>query len=177
MTASSVQSTRGAEVYSEEHCIFECSGEVFAASLSAVREVLSGKLPTPVPQAPPALIGLVELHGDVLPVLQLCTLLGIAPRPCTPANPIVVLSSRNALIGVVVDRVRHVSAIDPASLTPCTHKFYRGWYPGMTPRIAVLDVDGLASHSLRTVAVHLRHALPGVTRSPRSDDRGPLGSN
>src|ERR1700690_676758 len=56
----------------QDHCIFECGPQVFAIELAAVREVLSGKLATPVPQAPPALVGVVDLHSDVLTVVQLC---------------------------------------------------------------------------------------------------------
>lgn len=171
MTATTLQSGPSDERVraTQDHCVFECSGQVFATSLGAVHEVLSGKLATPVPQAPPALVGVVELHGDVLPVVQLGTLLGIATRPYTPANPIVVLSSHDTKIGVVVDRVRHVRAINPDSLTSATHDFYRGWCPGTTPPIAVLNADALVAHAVRTVAAHIQNALPGTT--------GPLGSS
>lgn len=145
----------------EEHCIFDCGEQVFATALGAMREVLSGKLATPVPQAPPELVGIVELHGDVLPVVQLCTLLGIAARPYTPANPILVLCSHETKIGVVVDRVRHVRPIEPTALTVATHDFYRGWCSGTTPPIAVLNVDAVVTHALRTVVAHLQSALPG----------------
>jgi chemotaxis signal transduction protein len=160
----------------EDHCVFECGGQVFATSLAAVREVLSGKLATPVPQAPPALVGVVELHGDVLPVVQPTTLLGMVTRPYTPADPIVVLSSRDVKIGLAVDRVRHVRAIDPTSLTSATHDCYRGWWAGSTPPVAVLDVDAVVSRAVRMVAAHLQDDLPGAARSPRRD-RGPCGSS
>jgi len=155
----------------EDHCVFECSGRVFAISLAAVREVLSGKLATPVPQAPPALVGVVELHGDVLPVVQPTALLGMVTRPYTPADPIVVLSSRDVKIGLAVDRVRHVRAIDPTSLTSATHDCYRGWWAGSTPPVAVLDVDAVVSRAVRVVAAQLQDALPGATRSPGTDGR------
>jgi purine-binding chemotaxis protein CheW len=153
----------------EDHCIFECSGRGFAAALSAVGEVLSGKLATPVPQAPPALVGVVELHGDVLPVVQPSALLGMVARPYTPADPIVVISARDIKIGLAVDRVRHVRAIDPTSLTSATHECYRGWWTGPTPAIAVLDIDALVNRAVRIVAAHLQDSPPGSTRNPRKD--------
>jgi chemotaxis signal transduction protein len=153
----------------EDHCVFECSGRVFAISLAAVREVLSGKLATPVPQAPPALVGVVELHGDVLPVVQPTALLAMVTRAYTPADPIVVLSSRDIKIGLAVDRVRHVRAIDPTSLTAATHDCYRGWWAGSTPPVAVLDVDAVVRRAVRMVATHLQDALPGATGGPRRD--------
>ena len=182
MSDTSTQSGAGAEQLGvpagEEHCIFECNGQVFAVGLNAVREVLSGKLATPIPQAPPALVGVVELHGDVLPVVQLSTLLGRATRPYTPASPIVVLSSHATKIGVVVDRVRPVHTIAPASLSSATHDLYRGWYAGTLPRAAVLNVDALVTHALRTVAAHLQNAVPGTTsRVARTDGTSPLSSS
>ena len=158
----------------EDHCVFECSGQVFAASLGAVHEVLSGKLATPVPLAPPALVGVVELHGEALPVVQLSALLGIATRPYTPANPIVVLSAHDNKLGVAVDRVQHVRSIDRNSLTSATHAFYRGWCRGVTPAVAVLDAEALVTHALRTVAARLENVLPGATR--RAADADGTGS-
>jgi len=162
----------------EEHCIFECNGQVFAVGLNAVQEVLNGKLATPIPQAPPALVGVVELHGDVLPVVQLGTLLGMATRPYTPASPIVVLSSHATKIGVVVDRVRPVHTIAPASLSSATHDLYRGWYAGTMPRAAVLNVDALVTHVLRTVTAHLHNTVPGtISRTPQTDGASRLSSS
>ena len=162
----------------EEHCIFECNGHVFAVGLNAVREVLSGKLATPIPQAPPALVGVVELHGDVLPVVQLGMLLGMPTRPYTPANPIVVLSSHATKIGVVVDRVRPVQTIAPALLSSTTHDLYRGWYAGTVPRAAVLNVNALVTHALRTVATHLHDSGAGTaSRTLRTDGANSLSSS
>lgn len=147
----------------EEHCIFECSGQVFAVGLGVVREVLSGKLATPIPQAPPALIGVVDWHGDVLPVVQLGTLLGTTIRPYTPASQIVVISSHGSTMGIVVDRVRSVGAIDGASLRPASHHLYCGWFMGTTPAVAVLNASALVTHAVQTIAAHLHEALSRPT--------------
>ena len=161
----------------DDHCVFECGAQVFATNLGAVREVLGGKLATSVPQAPPALVGVVELHGDVLPVLQLSTLTGIAARPYTPVDAIVVLSSRDVRIGIAVDRVLPVRTIDPASLTTSRNDLYKGWYAGTTPPIAVLNADALVAHAVRTVVAHLKSApLDPAYRRSRPDDGGPVGS-
>lgn len=148
-----------------DYCIVECSGQVFAAGLSAVREVLSGKLATPVPQAPPALIGVVELRGDVLPVVQLSALLGIPTRAYTPANPILVLSSHDARVGVVVDRVRHVRAIESVAITATKHDLFSGWCTGTTPRVGVLNADALVAHAMRTIAASFQPGFAGTHAS------------
>jgi len=167
---SSAESTR--EVLgAEEHCVFECSGHVFAIALSAVCEVVSGKLATSIPQAPPVLIGVVELHGDALPIVQLATLLGTPARPYTPASQIVVLCSEDTRIGAVVDRVHPLRVIDYTSLTPTEHHLYRGWWREATTRIAVLNPAALVVQALETVAYHLQHACGGITLRTRRTNR------
>lgn len=160
-----------------DHCVFECGAQVFATSLGAVREVLSGKLATPVPQAPSALVGVIELHGDVLPIVQLSALIGVEARSYTPADAVVVLSSREARVGIAVDRVLQVRVIDPAALTLSNRDIFKGWYTRTTPRIAVLDADALVSHALQTVITHFRNALPDPRqRRSRRDASDPVSN-
>ena len=147
----------------EEHCVFECGGLAYAITLSAVREVVSGKLATPIPQAPPVLIGVVELHGDALPIVQLATLLGAPARPYTPASQIVILCGADTRIGAAVDRVRPMRVIDHTSLMPAEHDLYRGWWREATTQIAVLDAAALVTHAVQTVATHLLGACGGIT--------------
>src|SRR5215207_7095541 len=49
---------------------FEVRGRRCALPISEVREVLPSPPITPIPSAPPALRGLVPVHGQVLPLLD-----------------------------------------------------------------------------------------------------------
>lgn len=55
---------------------FEVRGRRCALPISEVREVLAAPPITPVPSAPPALRGLVPVHGQVLPLLDVGPQLG-----------------------------------------------------------------------------------------------------
>jgi chemotaxis protein histidine kinase CheA len=50
--------------------------ERYAVELTAVREVLVAPAPTPLPGAPPTVLGVVNLRGEVVPVLDTAALLG-----------------------------------------------------------------------------------------------------
>ncbi len=50
--------------------------ERFALELTAVREVLVDPAPTPLPGAPPTVLGVVNLRGEVVPLLDTAALLG-----------------------------------------------------------------------------------------------------
>lgn len=51
----------------------------YGIELTDVREVVPDPLLTPVPGAPPAVLGVANLRGEVVPVLDTAALLGLAP--------------------------------------------------------------------------------------------------
>jgi chemotaxis signal transduction protein len=109
----------------------------------------------------------------VLPVIQLSILLGMPARPYTPAHHILVLSSNETRIGLVVDRVRSVRAIDPAQIATYAGgmppaQLRRGvWASTMGP-VTVLNPDQLVAQALQMAKFHFQHALPGRPDVPAS---------
>lgn len=150
----------------QDYCIFTRSGRDFALNVSAAREVLTGEPATPVPQAPPALVGVLNLRGEVLPLVQLDSLLGIATRPYTAGDQIVVLSTVDMDIGLVVDRVRDVRAIDNGEVTeypsdtPAYH-LCRGYWASPTGLVAVLDPQKVIREAVKAVSLRFQQRVPG----------------
>jgi purine-binding chemotaxis protein CheW len=70
----------------------EVAGAAYGLAVADVQEVLTYRTPTRVFHAPPALAGITSLRGEVLPVIDLASLLegGGEPRP-EPAEPRVVV--------------------------------------------------------------------------------------
>lgn len=151
----------------QDYCIFTRSGRDFAVSVSAAHEVLAGEAATPVPQAPAALVGVLNLRGEVLPLVQLDSLLGMPPRPYVAGNQIVVVSSAEiGDVGLVVDRVRDVSSIDPKEITSCPagepgHRLCRGDWRSQTGVVAVLDAEKLVAEAVKTVSVRFQQRVSG----------------
>lgn len=154
----------------QDYCIFTRSEREFAASVTAAREVLTGEVATPIPQAPAALVGVLNLRGEVLPLVQLDSLLGIPTRPYTPGDQIVVLSANDVDIGLVVDRVRDVRAIAPTDITaypdgsPTAH-LCRGYWSSPTGLVSVLDPTKLIDAAVRAVSTRFQQRL---SESPAS---------
>jgi purine-binding chemotaxis protein CheW len=72
----------------------------YALELRAVREVLAGPDPTLLPGAPPAVRGLINLRGTIVPLLDLSVLLGMGPMAApyaavadTPGGPAALTAS------------------------------------------------------------------------------------
>lgn len=102
----------------QDYCLFTRGPREFAISVSAAREVLTGEAATSVPQAPPTLVGVLNLRGAVLPLVRLDSLLGMPTRPYAATGHILVLTNDAIEIGLVVDRVRDVRSIDSAAIEP-----------------------------------------------------------
>jgi chemotaxis signal transduction protein len=75
-----------------------------------VREVLPLVDPTPMPSWPPHVLGVIELRGELMPLVDVAEVLGQPARPVSPAQRILVLSLPERTLGVLVDTVEGVAS-------------------------------------------------------------------
>lgn len=81
--------------------------EAYGLPVESVREITELGEVTPVPGSAAAVLGVSDLHGQVLPVFDLARVLGI-PRDSSPPR-IVVTEYTDCLAGLAVDEVTDVS--------------------------------------------------------------------
>jgi len=94
-----------------ELLIFSLSGETYALETSAVREVVRFTDFTVVPGAPPLLLGVTNVRGQILPVFDLRRLAGIAPKGLTDLSRLLVLGDEREELGLLADDVREVKVM------------------------------------------------------------------
>ncbi len=99
--------------------IFHSAGEMFAVPLEQVKEIIRVPDVVRMPLSPPALMGLANLRGTVLPVLDLRHLFGLPPVLADDASRVVVLDHGHP-VGLMVDRVANVVTVDRERLEPVT---------------------------------------------------------
>ena len=99
--------------------IFHSAGEMFAVPLAQVKEIIRVPNVVRMPLSPPALMGLANLRGTVLPVLDLRNLFGLPPVLSDDASRVVVLDHGHP-VGLMVDRVANVVTVDRERLEPVT---------------------------------------------------------
>jgi purine-binding chemotaxis protein CheW len=94
-------------------------GEVrYAVSISRVRE-LTNPLPlVALPHAPPAVIGVAEYRGEVVPVVDLRLRFGLPPAPETRRTKWIVLDYNERFVALVVDAVVEVFGTGGSELRP-----------------------------------------------------------
>lgn len=92
--------------------VFAIGATRYAVELRWVREVVTLGFVTAVPTAPPALGGICNLHGTILPVLDVSALLDQpAGPPARQGDGALVIEADGVLCGLRVDQVDHVATL------------------------------------------------------------------
>jgi chemotaxis signal transduction protein len=86
-------------------CVVMLGGRPFAVDVTDAREVVLLDVTTPVPGAPAALVGLMNLRGSVLPVLEARPLLGLPVRAAVGRPRALVLADADRRAGILIERV------------------------------------------------------------------------
>ena len=91
-------------------CLISLGGELFAMDLGHVSEVFEVDSITPVPGAPPSLVGVANLRGTVIPLADLRPSLGLSARDSSLKYAVVVRHG-NQQIGILVDTVPEIRTV------------------------------------------------------------------
>jgi purine-binding chemotaxis protein CheW len=99
---------------------FKLGDELFAANVSKVIEILEIPKITKVPRSPDFMRGVINLRGNVLPVIDSRCKFGLPLAEDTVNTCIIVMNvdivSQNITLGLIVDAVKEVIDIDAASI-------------------------------------------------------------
>lgn len=92
--------------------VFTIGGVRYALELRWVREVVSLGFVTGVPTAPAALSGVCNLHGTILPVIDVASLLDQPPGPgARQGDGALVLELEGVVCALKVDQIDHVASL------------------------------------------------------------------
>jgi purine-binding chemotaxis protein CheW len=93
-------------------CIFLLAGERFAVDVASAREVAVLEDVTVVPRGPAHLIGVTNLRGYILPVLDVRPLLGLPARPVAAGTRVLVVEVGAVQAGMAIDGIRGLATFD-----------------------------------------------------------------
>ncbi|MBU0516105.1 MAG: chemotaxis protein CheW [Proteobacteria bacterium] len=97
---------------------FVLEGEEFGIDIGMVKEINRLMKITPVPKAPAAVEGVINLRGQVVPVVDLRREFKMAPRQEDRNTRIVVVEMEEMTVGFMVDAVSEVLTISRSSVEP-----------------------------------------------------------
>lgn len=96
---------------SHAYLIFAIKLMRYAIAASAVQEIFFLPELTPLPSAPADLVGLINLRGELIPIIDLTIRLGYPPSNYAISDSVVLLKFNNIKIGIIVNQVYEVQMI------------------------------------------------------------------
>ena len=107
---------------SGQYLTFNLEEEVFAFDITKVREVLEFSKVTKVPQTPEMMIGVINLRGSVVPIIDLRLKFGMKKGEKTVNTCIIIIETiidqDSIVIGALVDSVQEVMDLDREHIEP-----------------------------------------------------------
>lgn len=149
MSVSEISETR-------QYLTFKLSEEIFAIDVAKVREVLEFSTITKVPRTPEFMSGVINLRGNVVPVVDLRLCFEMSKTEKTVNTCIVVvevlLEGEPTVIGALADSVEEVLDLEPDQIQPAPKigtQIHTDFIKGMGKRdaqfVMILDIDRVFS--------------------------------
>ena len=139
-----------------QYLTFKLGDEVFATDVAKVREVLDFTAITKIPRTPDFMSGVINLRGNVVPVvdLRLCFEMSKTEKTLNTCIVVVevVLEGESTIIGALADSVEEVIDLEPGQIQPAPKigtQIRTDFIKGMGKRderfIVILDIDRVFS--------------------------------
>ncbi|NLR97457.1 purine-binding chemotaxis protein CheW [Rhizobium sp. P38BS-XIX] len=126
----------------------------FCVRTISIREIRGWAPVTPLPHSPPEVMGVMNLRGSVIPIVDLAVKLGMPPAQTTERSAIVVTVVGGATIGLMVDRVSDILTIsisDLQAVPVAAGVSDKGYAEGIFARgkdmICLLNLEGIFASS------------------------------
>jgi len=96
--------------------VFRLGNEAYSLRLHEVREIIMVGNITPIPRAPSFIEGVLNLRGEVMPVIDLRERFGLPRQAVTSVSRIVITPIGGVGTGLIVDSVEEVKTVDQRRL-------------------------------------------------------------
>lgn len=137
-------------IESNQLLTFKLGTETYGIQINKVREILTYPIVTPIPDASHWVKGVINLRGEVAPVIDLRIRFNIDVDPIYTQRTIVIAvkTQDNRMIGLVVDEVSDMENVDLERLYPApdmgasiSPEYLKGLFKKDEKMIVILDID------------------------------------
>ena len=160
-----------------QYLTFKLDQELFAVDIGKVREVLEFTTMTKVPRMPDFMRGVINLRGNVVPVVDMRLKLGLTMTEKTVDTCVVIsevaVDGERTVLGALVDSVQEVIDLDASNVAPPPHMGSRvdsAVIRGMGKRedqfIMILDLDKVFTASELRSSSTISPEAPAVSTGP-----------
>jgi purine-binding chemotaxis protein CheW len=139
-----------------QYLTFVCAGEEYGVEILCVQEIKGWENVTRVPYTPNYLLGVMNLRGVIVPVIDLRLRFGLPARAMDSSTVVIVVRVQSGrgekTAGIVVDAVSEVYSVLPADIKPAPAlgasvdgACVRGLATVDEKMVMLLDIDRLVS--------------------------------
>lgn len=142
-----------------QYLTFQLAGEEYGVDILRVQEIKGWERATRIPHAPEYVLGVINLRGAIVPIIELRKRFGVPPAEFGPTTVVIVVKVRGShgerTVGMVVDAVCEVYNVGAADIRPPPEvgasidaAFVRGLAAVEAKMLILLDVDRLINSSI-----------------------------
>ena len=135
-----------------QYVTFRLSEETFAINVMKVQEVLRVSEIAVVPGAPGYVLGIINLRGNVVTVIDARLRMGMEPQEPDDASRVIVIEGDRQVVGVLVDSVAEVIELAEADIEPApdvggdeASRYIQGVFSSEGKLTIVVDLNRLLS--------------------------------
>jgi purine-binding chemotaxis protein CheW len=122
--------------------VFAMAKELYGVSIQSVHEIVKVPDITQVPDAPGYLVGVINLRGKIIPVIDLRKRLNLSGAERTKTSRVLITENEGRFVGLLVDAVSEVLKLPPEAVEAP---------PEMISSIGVEYITGVAKRELRLI--------------------------
>jgi purine-binding chemotaxis protein CheW len=144
---------------SDSYVVFELAGASYALRSDDVQQLEMVATPTPVPNAPPYVDGVVAVRGQVIPAVSLRVRFGFPRQAYDVRTRLIVVRARGRTVGLIVDSAREFASIPPDAIEPLpsgieevSGRYLRGIAHKGDRLLLLVDVTELLDHDVVVAA-------------------------
>jgi purine-binding chemotaxis protein CheW len=138
---------------------FRVGDQEFCVNIMSVREIRGWTPATPMPHVPPYMLGVINLRGAVLPIVDFSARLGMKPAEPTVRHVIIVAQVSSQVVGLLVDAVSDILTVSGADIQPTpaiASEFERSFARGVLAiegrMICLVELESVFPHEEREAA-------------------------
>lgn len=156
----------------DSYILFELAGATYAIRSDDIQQLEMAADPTPVPNAPTYVEGVISVRGQVIPVVSLRARFGFPKTPHDLRTRLVIVRARGRTVGLIVDSAREFATIPdeaiqpvPEGVTGLSGRYLRGMAHRGERLVLVLEAAELLANDTRPILTSTpaaEHAVPAA---------------
>lgn len=134
-------------------CLFSIGEDYFALPIETLTEIIIPQRVFPVPTTPPHVLGVINLRGNIVPIVDIRPTLALPQK--TPVGQVAIIKHGTIALGIAVDNVSEVISVPESGLlalppdqpgftaAPGRNRFFKAVVQREGAAAALLDLDKL----------------------------------